>query len=105
MSTRRDYPTKELQDEGEHLAAGYIAQDELDIDEYLDRYASQSFKDYQAWFDEESEREKALIEKYDYHERPVKCPTCGSYLVYRDEGASDYAACLKCRASFGTGAL
>lgn len=45
---------------------------------------------------------QALLEKYDHRDRAVKCPTCGSPLVYRKESTSDYAACLKCRTSLGT---
>lgn len=44
----------------------------------------------------------ALHEKYSNHKKRVQCPTCGIVLVYKKVETSDYAACPKCRISFGT---
>lgn len=44
MSTRRNYPTQELQDENDRLISMYQKQDELTVLEIVEKYATEEFK-------------------------------------------------------------
>lgn len=46
MSTRRGYPTPELQAENDRLAEMYLNQNKLSLEQVIEKYASDSFKEY-----------------------------------------------------------
>lgn len=60
MSSHRGYPTEEMQKENDSLVEGYLAQDDLSMEEYIEKHASQGFKNYLATSKDEYERERAM---------------------------------------------